>query len=267
MARSFNVLNTDLVSWTGGPIMYNQTACSVGFWFKKDTMTSSAGYPFCFDQQSAFNKRLACMFGDGSIAGQGLGTLQYEWRTPTASSQVLQTTNRWDDGKWHRCLIVRRNVSPYTEIYIDGVSEGSSTTDCSTDATTPAGQYVGANFQGGGNGQFGSNGNGSMARFFILSGVTLTPHQADQILFYGLPNQKLDLLWELGIGSPEPDWSGNGISGSVTGTAVAANGPWVLGMNNMLRYAKPLVAAAAALRRNALLDGLTSSGSFFGNPL
>jgi hypothetical protein len=228
MARSFNGAASDHIEWSGGPILYNQTAASIGCWFNHATMTASSGGCFLLDQQAAFNIRVEIFMGDGTV-GVGLGKFFVGWRTPTAAANIAASANRWDDGLWHRLLLVRRNVTPFVELYVDGNSEGNSTTDPTTDSTTPAGNRWGDNFQGGDVAAFGSNGSGSLARGFLIAGAAISPNECDQILRTGVPTRHLDLYYEMGVGSPEPDWSGNGVAGTLSGTAVAPNGAWTVG--------------------------------------
>lgn len=216
MAR--NVAATDGgISWTGGPILYNQTAASIFFWFNVPSVGVSINW-FLLDQQGAFNKRVD-IFIDGISAPAHKITVG--WRTPTANATFSSTTS-WDDGLWHRALVVRRNSSPYTQLYVDGVSDGSQTTDPTTDATAAStGQKWGQNASASTQGL-----TGSLARCGFIAGVALTPQEADNLLYRGRCGRKLDQWLEMAGMSTERDWSGNGLDGTVSGTTVVS-GPGV----------------------------------------
>jgi len=216
-ARTFANQTTDKVLYTGGPILYNQTAASIMCWFKHSTASSSGTFHELYFQQGAFNKHVKVEI---IVGGGNQGKMQFDYRTPTANPIVI-SSGTVDDGAWHRLLCVRRNASPFEEMYIDGVSVGSSTTDAGTDATaltdTLWGQSIGLDSSFG----------GSLARCALLSGVTLTPSQADAFLYFGiLPGAALSQWLEMIGVSPEPDWSGNGLAGTLTATSIGNNPPY-----------------------------------------
>lgn len=221
MARTFTGANDKLV-WTGGSVLYGQTAASVLCWFKHGSMVSNTTTnDFLFDVHGAFNKRVNILIGGLTSNGK----LTAGWRTPTGNASVT-STNRWDDGLWHRLLFARRNSSPFVELYIDGVSDGSSVTNPTTDATASTGQWWANNVAAAGASPWSAtDATAAIARGFVLPGITLTPQEADSILYTGRTVRRPDAWHEMGFGSPEPDVSGNGRSGTLTGSAVVANPP------------------------------------------
>jgi hypothetical protein len=131
----------------------------------------------------------------------------------------IASANTFDDDVWHRVLLVRRNSGNLLELYVDGSSEASSASDPGTDAGAPTDQYWGNNdLEDEGLG-------GDIARAAFISGVTLTPQQADSFLYTGRWPASLDQWIEMSGGSPEPDWSGNGLNGTLTGTTIADHAP------------------------------------------
>jgi len=104
---------------------------------------------------------------------------------------------------------------------VDGVSQGSSTTDPSTDATELTARYWGNNGASVADSSF----LGRLARCAYIAGTELTPQQADHFLYTGRSPVAMTQWLEMGQASPEPDWSGNGLSGTVTGATVADHAP------------------------------------------
>lgn len=213
MARDFASGNTDSVSWSGGPFVLSSTAASILCWFKHGTHTGlTADNAFFFDQRALAAKRVSAFL-------QGVdGKISVAWRADggTGANASFISTSAWDDGAPHRLLLVRRSVTPFIELYIDEASDGSSATDPGTDATATTAQRWGGNAQAA-NGGFG----GTLGRCQYVAGVTLTPKEAAMILWRGRTGRKMSQWLEMGIASPEPDWSGNGLSGTLSGTSIS----------------------------------------------
>lgn len=217
-SRTFANQTTDKIVWTGGPILYNQTAASIMCWFRHGTASASGTFHMIFFHQAAFNKDVKCSIVAG---GANQGKIEVNWRTPTGNV-TIDSSGTVDDGAWHRLLLVRRNASPFVELYVDGTSVGSSATDPATDATAITDQFWGQAAD------LASSFGGSLARCATLAGVTLTPAQADSFLYFGvLPGAQLSQWLEMMGGSPEPDWSGAGLAGTLTATTIGDNPPMV----------------------------------------
>lgn len=85
-------------------------------------------YREIYTEQAAFNINIFLRLQDD-------GQMQAWYRTPTGISNII-TTERYDDGLIHRVMWVRRDTDDF-ELYVDGVSVGTDTTECATDATAP----------------------------------------------------------------------------------------------------------------------------------
>lgn len=210
------------------------------FWFKVADLTGKTGNGFLFDTFAAFNiqARLSISGASGGLSTKG--TLHLTWRTPTALAQ-FDTTTAWDDGNWHRCLVVRRSSGNFIEMYIDGVSQGSdAVNNPTTDATAATAQMWGNN----GSVTTQSFG-GSLARCAFVAGTVLTAGQADTFLYAGdMPTGVLLSQWlEMKGASPEVDRSGNGLNGTIAGTTFQDASPPYSGraINIPLRLPHPLV--------------------------
>jgi hypothetical protein len=98
------------------------------------------------------------------------GKVDAWFRTPTNNAPITSTA-RYDDNQWHRAMFVRRSNADF-ELYVDGVSVGTSTVACGTDAT--------ATFCAWGNQHPSSGGSseplmGVMRQGVIIQGRALTP--------------------------------------------------------------------------------------------
>lgn len=219
MARTFADNTSDKVAWTGGPILYNQTAGAVLCWVKRAAITASGGFRIFFRQYAAFNKHVELAFSDGT-SGPTVGKIQAFWRTPTGTGQIDGAT-RFDDDAWHRVALIRKSSSPYVNLVIDGVSDGTQTSDPGQSSTAIAANRWGSNNEGGSD---VSSLGGSMARCALISGTTPTIAQTETFLKLGLLSGITFSQWlEMGLASPEADWSGGGLPGTVTAATVGAN--------------------------------------------
>jgi hypothetical protein len=272
MARSFPGTN-DVIAWSGGPLLYNQSSATVAFWFNKPQMTAAGGGVFVLDVQSAFNRRVSGFMGDGT-SGSVLGKWQFSWRTPGGGIATASSANRWDDGLWHRAGLVRRPSGNLVELYIDAASEGTSATDPGVDATAAAGQWWGNNFQGGGGASFAVNGGGSLGRLAVWAGIVLSPAEIDLFLFRGICRVPPSQWLELGVGAAtlESDRSINHLDGALTGTRIERDGPWMRPQVRQLRAKQILfflspsgsLSSSGALTKQAQLakaGAIASSGA------
>lgn len=205
MARNFSYETTDKVAWSGGPILYNQTSASIFGWFKnsgvaanKHLFNQRAGWPNIFQFE---------LMSTGAVRGWVLG------------NNYGGSSTTFGDGAWHRFLMVRRPASLFVEGYVDGGSEFSTASDPGTNSSSPTTQVWGNSDVG--NMGFG----GDLARCGFISGVALTIQQADSFLYTGRWPDLLDQWLEMFGESPEPDWSGNGLNGTVTGTTIVDHAP------------------------------------------
>lgn len=244
MARNFSGASTDRAAWSSGPILYEQTAFSILCWIRRPTITGAAtgGNRHFFIQHANFNHFVKLFFrrrSDQGTTGVIVGTVR-----ATTNVNVV-STNTFDDDAWHRVLLIRRSSGNYVELYVDGTSEASSATDPGTDAGTPTDQYWGNNdLEDEGLG-------GDVARAAFLSGVALTPQQADSFLYTGKWPVGIDQWIEMSGGSPESDWSGNSLNGTLTGTTIADHAPaqFPFGVDVMLPYEVAAVAAGQPMMR------------------
>ena len=217
MARTFANQTSDRIDYSGSaPILYNQTNASVMAWFKRGTAATSGRFHAIFIQQAAFNEVVNIQMATGDGANEG--RLSVLWRTPSNLASFV-SANAFDNDAWHWVLFVRNSSSPYVELFVDGVSEGSSTTDPGTDASNPTDEYWGND-----NAELGSFG-GELARCAFVAGTSLTVEQARSFMFGGFLPVPMSNLIEMVGGSPEPDWSGVGNNGAVTNTSVADHPP------------------------------------------
>lgn len=213
MSRSFADQTTDRIDFAGtAPVLYNQTNATILAWFKRGTAPSSGGWPTIFFELAAFNKKVSIFMIAGGV---DQAKLDAAWRTPTANVSIT-STNTFDDDAWHRLCFVRNSSSPFIELFVDGVSEASSATDPSTDATDPTTEFWGNNNNT--NASFG----GELARCAFVAGTSLAIQDAESFLLTARTVVKMDHWIEMIGSSPEPDWSGNGNNGTVT-AAVAAD--------------------------------------------
>lgn len=256
MARSFGnqvAHTTDKVVYpTSTGILYNQTAASVVCWFKRPTAPTSGEFPRLFLNYGAFNREVYIQMIASSGATQG--KLMCQWRA-TGISEISASTTRWDDDAWHWLLYVRRSTSPYTELYIDGVSDGSNTTDPGTSSTA----LIAAECMIGNSSEEGilssSGWGGSIARVGVFTGITLTVDQAKAFLFGGQYPQT-PALWLEMLGAGTADYSPNQRSATVTGTALADH-PWAARFANRHGILTlPADTVATTRLRNLLLLGV-----------
>lgn len=247
MARTFAAATTDRVSWSGGTSALSATDVSIMCWFKRSTVPTTGQSPGIWTTYADFNK-LAQVYLELTT-----GKVTVLWRSTTITT--AQSAARWDDGAWHRLLVVRRATSPYTQIYVDGVSEGSQTADPLTDATAPLNQEWGRN---GGDADSSSFG-GSLARCALIVGTAITPEEADAFLWWGRRARAYTQWLEMGMATTEPDWSGSGLSGTLTATTVGDHAPCGVPFGaddawDAREFTAASFKAAWALNRNVVLQ-------------
>lgn len=146
------------------------------------------------------------------------GALQMFYRPGGFSNPAADITSAtgFDDSVWHWIFIVCRADDDY-EFYIDGSSEGTDSTTV-TNSVTPSATNVNRN-----NNQtlpIGTN----YGRWMNWQ-ESLTIGEAKTAAYSGVIGKAPNLWWELGHGSPEPDWSGNGYNGTVNGSMPIGDSP------------------------------------------
>jgi len=160
----------------------------------------------------------ASMFGeyDGSngltIQMKTTGAVNFNHQDGSSTINVLSSAG-FDDSAWHWLAFLRRGATDY-EFYIDGVSEGTSSTNVGTIGTAPnpaIGNPSGSNVLPSG---------GRLAHLVTVPASILIAEATT--MSTGVFSRATNLFVPLGYGSPEPDYSGNGYDGTVTGTSIAA---------------------------------------------
>ena len=219
MARSFGAQGFDKIDFAGrgAPVLFNQLEFWIAFYFKRGTAPTSGAVPYIFSQFAAFNILVDVFMQGNGGANDGKFTLRH--RTTTASA-AFNSTSAWDDGLLHRGVVIRQNSSPFLKFFVDGVADGDSGADSdpTTDATAPINQYWG-------NSDSGTAGwGGELAR--CASGVgRASIAELDEFLKTGrMPRRPPSLWYEMRGDAVEPDWSGNGRYGLLTGTTIAPHG-------------------------------------------
>jgi len=198
----------------GGANDFDPTAYtdfSIGCWFLVDT--------FDVTWQTLFSK------GAGSwrlSREENTNNLRTSRGLFPNESKVLPTYDV-NDGVYHQAVMNWTNSTTKLELFIDGVSRGSDTTQDS-DVENDTDPAIGENINNGNRGF-----KGDLCEFFFFDKV-LT---ANQILglFHGAPIMTMKSanmlayypVW--GDLSPEPEWSNSGITGTVTGTTKSAHAP------------------------------------------
>ncbi len=126
-------------------------------------------------------------------------------------------------SSWHNIVLTHDATSTSNSpvVYVNGSSVTVSV------GTAPSGAVATAqgNFTAGNKSDGTQPGGGSYA-YASLHNVILTPAEALEAATYGYALRGRVLEWDLAGSSPEPDSSGNGFDGTVTGTTIVA-GPSV----------------------------------------
>ena len=219
MARSFASQTSDQVAVPDYAGLLQYSSASILAWFKRAAAPTSGANLTIYqellpDVAEIFINMLATPGADN-------GALEVAWEGTLRAS--FTSTNLFDDDLWHWLLLVRRSSGTFVELYVDGVSEGSSATNPGTNATSKTIKW---------GGQLNSSFGGRLARCAAFA-RTLDINEARTFAFGRPPSGSVDFYHEMMGGSPEPDWSGNGRNGTLTATTVADHapiGPW-FGLN------------------------------------
>jgi hypothetical protein len=205
-----------------GPI-YGQSAATIIWWFKHGTAPTSGDYPCIFEQFGTFARYVVVNMVAANGGNQG--KFQVSWRPDNPNVNTFVSTTRWDDNAWHWAMLVRRNASPYTQLYIDGVSDGSDTDDPGTDATAlnASGCNIGNEWNDGL--LTGSGFGGSLARFAMFYGITMTVEQGKAFAF-GAKYPQMPDIWLEFLGARTADYSKNQRNATLTGTPALADHPF-----------------------------------------
>lgn len=145
------------------------------------------------------------------------GLVDFGVRTDASVISESTSVAKYNDGIWHHVAAVRRTTSPYTEIYVDGVSKGISTTNPSG-AITFSKSRIGVLDRSSKQGYF----NGNIDDVCLFASALTVP-QIAALAAGTLDPATLTTagLWrfEEGTGTTAADSSGNGNTGTLT------NGP------------------------------------------
>lgn len=203
MARNFT--STDRVSVPSGADLFGESAASILGWFK---VPASSTTTFIYHEVLNFNEEIYARLNS-------TGFFEFFWRTPTALI-VITGASALDDGVWRRFFCVRRANNDF-QAYVNGTSIGTASNNPGTISISPT-IYIGNNAGGA------SEAGASVARLITLKRA-ITVNEAEGILYTGRVGGTKNLHLELGLGSPEPDFSGNKFNGTVTGTTIVGNPP------------------------------------------
>jgi hypothetical protein len=191
--------------------LHSNSAFAIIFWFWSPD--NSGGSDF------------ASLYGDGAPGPNDTMLLQMKqsgaisWLhrdTGGTTSSITSSSSGFDDSAWHWCAMLRRGATDY-EMYIDGNSQGTNSTNvgAGTPTTTEIGNPSGANIL---------TSPGKIAHFINIK-ASININEARSIAFGQFIGRALNVYMPLGLGSPEPDFSGNQAAGTVTNTAVGDNPP------------------------------------------
>ncbi len=214
MARSFADETTDKIDFLGrgAPILYNHPVGTVLGWFKRPSIPSA--FRGLFLQKADFDKKILIQLTPD-------GLINVAWRTPTANA-AFNGSGAYDDDVWHRFALFRNTLSPFLSLFVDGVADSDSGADSdpTTDSTAPTQEFWGNN-EGEAKGL-----GGPMTRCVFWAGTRLSLAESEAFLKGdGTQLHRPPDLWYEMRGDPvEPDWSGNGRYGTLTGTSPAPHG-------------------------------------------
>lgn len=122
-----------------------------------------------------------------------------------SQSIIISTTKGFDDNVWHWAMYVANSASSY-ELFVDRNSEGTDTTTITATEAAPAGHRVGNAF---------SMPTNSIVTRHMAFTTNLSISEGASWAYFGRGKNRPNVWWEMGFGSPEPDFSGNGLNGTV----------------------------------------------------
>ena len=198
------------IAFSTAASIHNLSAFAVVFWFFSPDNSGGSDY--------------AALYGDGGsfpisldIQMKQSGAIVFFYRDSDSNLiNLLSSSSGFDDSAWHWFAALKRGSTDF-EFYVDGVSQGSSSTGVNSGGTITkvwVGNPVGTNVLPDG---------GRVAHLVTVpSSITIDEARS---LAYGQICRSTRLFVPLGWGSPEPDYSGNGYSGTVTGTSKADHAP------------------------------------------
>lgn len=179
----------------------------------------SNGWGFLVDNSAAFGGNTECI---NFYHWWSTGPVVAVWETPTSSIAL---------NAWQHVAIVYNKGSTSNDpvLYINGVSQTI------TETTAPAGTAVD---DAASDLYIGDRADslrcfvGQLAHIHAYKGVTLSAGEIRQLMRYpGSIRRGLAAYWPLwGTSSPEPDYSGNGNSGTVTGATAGTTEPPINGL-------------------------------------
>lgn len=224
MSRSFDGTddNVSILNALGG--YPTASKCSYSFWVKLNTSVANQII------WQSFGTSGAAFDGQGMNEQNGKFLFQESW---TGSTALWITNSAYlNDLKWHHIAITFDNSSTANDpiFYLDGVSVAI------TESTAPSGsaKTVKDCIRLCENSTGGADGNMKIAHFQVYINTILTPSQINQIMRFpasiGGGGGTNILYWPLWGGSPEPDYSGNGNHGTVTGATVSSDNPPINGL-------------------------------------
>jgi len=198
-----------------GQTIFNETAFTVLCWFRISSAESNEDSLFIYGDSAAFNKDIQFFLSD--VAGQGTdGEIRASFRTPTATASIT-SASQWNDDLWHWGMWVRRASNDF-ELYIDGSSEGTSSADPGVLSGETPTIFWGEDALQPGTGPW----LGSLARGMVFK-AALTVDQGRSAAYKARWATPPEHWTEMFDASVAPDWSGNGVALSITGTPTVSD--------------------------------------------
>ena len=219
MARSFNG-TSDFISVADASSLDLSNAFTLAFFFKPP---SEAGWRGLVNKRAGGNN--ATNYGINYNQDAGTDLLQFLYKTGAGAFRILSTAfaANWPAGTWHHFLgtATQNGTSTDLRIYKNGSLLAGPSTLADNVAPNNVALEIGRSSVGAG--EF----TGSTIAEVALWNRAISAAEAAAIYYRGpLAVPSGLVFWQrLGMGSPEPDWSGNVNNGTLTGTTVADHPP------------------------------------------
>ena len=213
-------------SFGGASRSFDDTNDSVNYGVNLDITTDDATY--CAWTNMTEDAASDHIIGNkNSLAPAEIGYMLHQVAStdiPTcrvSDSSVMQTAGGTTDldGAWNFVCCTWNGTTDDVALFVNGVQEATDTTGLVGSITTVNATTVGEEPDGGAD----ANGNIAYVQMWnrVLSQVELLEVQHKPC---SIPNGLLVCSPLLGE-SPEPDWSGNGVTGTVAGSVASSDGP------------------------------------------
>lgn len=150
----------------------NSLAYSIAFWFKVPSK-SGEGHTFHEESGSQFDRDTATYVAPTDANFVTPSKLVHRYRADGGGS--MESATDFDDDQWHKALIVRRAADDF-EMFVDGNSEATNTTDWGVNFGETPDIFLGTNSGG----TWACT--GSMARLAVWVGDVLTWSEANTFL-------------------------------------------------------------------------------------